>query len=80
MTTFVKVTLDVPVDDAGRLLLPGNLTVGGNPDLTGTAISALPKNLKVFAGLDLVGFFGIKPNFHAKIAPLFDGNQEKVQI
>jgi hypothetical protein len=37
------------LDDAGKLLLPENLTIGGDFDLRGTAITALSDNLSVAA-------------------------------
>ena len=46
MAHFVELTMlltiQVPLDDAGKLLLPDNLVVGGNLDLGGTPITALP--------------------------------------
>jgi hypothetical protein len=47
MTTFVNVTLQVPVDTDGKLLLPDNLCVGRDLYLRGEAITALPNNLSV---------------------------------
>ncbi|WP_245284357.1 hypothetical protein [Bradyrhizobium sp. WSM2254] len=47
MTKTIKVTLDVPVSDDGKLLLPGNLSVSGDLYLTDTEITALPDNLSV---------------------------------
>ena len=47
MTTFVNVTLQVPVDASGKLLLPDNLSVGGGLDLSGTAIKEIPLGIKV---------------------------------
>jgi hypothetical protein len=55
MTKFVNVTLQVPVDASGKLLLPENLSFGGDLNLRGTAIKALPDNLSVGGGLFLRG-------------------------
>jgi hypothetical protein len=53
MTTFVNVTLQVPVDTDGKLLLPDNLCVGRDLYLRGEAITALPNNLSVPGDLSL---------------------------
>ncbi|WP_315806371.1 MULTISPECIES: hypothetical protein [unclassified Bradyrhizobium] len=45
--------MPVPLDEAGKLLLPDNLIVGGDLDLSGTPIEALPENLTVGGNLDL---------------------------
>lgn len=47
MNTFVNVTLQVPVDASGKLLLPDNLRVGGDLNLRGTAIRTIPQGVKV---------------------------------
>ncbi|WP_316201420.1 MULTISPECIES: hypothetical protein [unclassified Bradyrhizobium] len=46
-------TMPVPLDEVGKLLLPDNLIVGGDLDLSGTPIEALPENLTVGGDLDL---------------------------
>lgn len=43
------------IDDAGNLILPDRLTVGGDLDLCGTNVTALPDGLKVGGDLDLYG-------------------------
>lgn len=57
MTQFVEVTMlltmQVPLDETGKLLLPDNLTVGGDLDLGGAPVTALPDNLTVMGDLDL---------------------------
>jgi hypothetical protein len=57
MIQYVEVTMlltmPVPLDEAGKLLLPDNLTVGGNLDLSNTPTVALPDNLTVVGDLDL---------------------------